>query len=213
MQAVSPNTQRCSQQHNTAPATAIVVPKQVAASSSSRQTPVQAVPLIEQQNGIQQSVQEPIAASSLTDANKQQLLQQYTATQERKRQSVSNVTPLADLPHCQDGLIVRSEVGRLCMYILLGIVVWLENSWPCHNQLHQQRRDRAGAVQDNAPYNLPSICPQNTEQSNPKSSAWFSASSSYCHTVVGTSDLCLLTFCCITAVKSRHVCRHSASYA
>lgn len=62
------------------------------------------------QHAVQESAQGPVSAASLTQDSKQQLLQQYRVDQQKRREQTSNITPLAELPQCQDGQIVRAEV-------------------------------------------------------------------------------------------------------
>ena len=64
----------------------------------------------EQQHAVQELAQEPISVSSLTQDSKQQLLQHYRAAEQKWRHQTNIIKPLADLPQCQNGQIVRPEV-------------------------------------------------------------------------------------------------------
>lgn len=104
--------QQCSQQHpaaTNAPYSQLHPPSAPAAAlPSSSQTHPE--PLPPEQHIQQQSASELYLAGSLTDESKQELVEQYSAAQQRCRQTVSSIKPLADLPQCAGGAIVRAEV-------------------------------------------------------------------------------------------------------
>lgn len=114
--------QQCSQQHpaaTEAPFSQLHPPSaQAAALLSPSQTHPE--PLPPEQHIQQQSASVSTLAGSLTDESKQELLEHYSAAQQKCRQTVDSIQPLADLPQCSGGAIVRAEVCHCPLHVSLS---------------------------------------------------------------------------------------------
>ena len=111
--------QPTSQQHTATAPLDEPEPFPVEAAASSHPSETQALrPEAKQQHALPGSAQDPVSAGGLTANDKQQLLQQYMAEQQRCRQVSRNIKPLGGLPQCQGGQLERAEAcAAICRVV------------------------------------------------------------------------------------------------